>query len=441
MHQPNQIRTRTAPFLLICALSALPAVLPTTSAAAQEDVETRIESLRQQMEALRDDYEQRILRLEERIAELESAAPPPQEGDLDETARLRAAARASAEGADAAGAVARPGGRESTPGAPGRQRNLNRLNPEISATGIVSGVASDLEREEFERGEFELDLQATLDPFSSMRWTIAFSEEGEVEIEEGYLAYTALPGGLKLLAGRFRQRFGALNRQHLHALPQTAYPLALTRIFGEEGLGQTGVSASWLLPRAWATANEVTVELTDGENDFFGGESFDDLALLAHVKSFWEVSPSTYLDWGLSGMTGRTEISGNARVFGTDLTYHWQPPRRAKYREVTWRTELFLAQRDDPSGLEQETWSGYTYLEGLVARNLYAGARYDWSEDPFAPETETWAVVPYLTWWQSEWVRLRAEYEYRRDDGLDTSENRFTLQLTWAAGPHKHETY
>ena len=48
--------------------------------------------------------------------------------------------------------------------------------------------------------------------------------------------------------------------------------------------------------------------------------------------------------------------------------------------------------------------------------------------------------MPYLTWWQSEYVRLRAEVQLLEND-LGDEENRFALQLTWAAGPHKHETY
>ncbi|MDX1644051.1 MAG: hypothetical protein R3244_06815, partial [Thermoanaerobaculia bacterium] len=401
-------------------------------------VEEEVAALRRAVSEMEARYRAEIERLEERIAALESDRPSPagasagEPGASDEAARLRAAARAAAAPTEAVPPPDVAGG---------RQRNLNRLNPEISATGIFAGIASDLEREEFERGEFELDLQATLDPFSSMRWTIAFTEEGEVEIEEGYLTYSALPGGLSLTAGRFRQRFGALNRQHVHALPQTSYPLALARVFGEEGLGQTGIGASWLLPRPWASANEIVVEITDGENEFFGGESFDDFALLARLKNFWEVSSSTYVEWGLSGMDGRTESGEEARLWGSDLTLHWRPPQRAKYREITWRTEALLAERAEADGLLREAWGGYSYLEGLVARNLYVGVRYDWSEDPLDPTSEAWAVVPYVTWWQSEWVRLRGEFERRQDDALGETENRFTLQLTWAAGPHKHETY
>ena len=187
----------------------------------------------------------------------------------------------------------------------GRERNLNRLNPEISFTGNVLAVASDSGREEFSLQEFELDLQASLDPFSRTRWTIAFGEEG-VEIEEGYVSYSSLPGGLELTAGKFRQRFGTLNRQHLHALPQSTYPLALETFFGEEGLAQTGLSFAWLLPRPWATSNELSIQVTSGENEeAFGGELFEDLAVLARLQNFWQVSDATHFEWGLSGVTGK----------------------------------------------------------------------------------------------------------------------------------------
>jgi hypothetical protein len=63
------------------------------------------------------------------------------------------------------------------------------------------------------------------------------------------------------------------------------------------------------------------------------------------------------------------------------------------------------------------------------------------AEDPLDPSTSHWGIVPYLTWWQSEYVRLRAEYSYLEDDDTGDSEDRFSLQLVWSAGPHKHSTY
>jgi hypothetical protein len=423
------------PDLKLAVCAALWLIVPAAALAQEAPATDPVAALRQEIESLKQSYEARIAELERRLAELEAGRPASGETEVDdELAALRAAAQETA-------------GQEPAPEAApetstvGSERNLNRLNPEISMTGDLVGFTTDQGREDFDGREFELNVQSALDPYSLTKWTLAFSPEEGVDIEEGYVAYTGLPGGLTLTAGKFRQEFGALNRWHLHALPQLDYPLALQTYFGDEGLAQTGLSASWLLPRPWATANELTFQVTDGESDAFGGENFSNLVGLAHLKNFWEIGDATYAELGLSGIGGTNGQGGESRVWGTDFTLHWQPPQRAKYREITWRTELLRSQRDDESGELQEAWGGYSYLEGLVAQNLYAGVRYDRVEDPEDPGHVRWGVFPNLTWWQSEYVRLRGEYGFLKDGLTGDKENRFSLQLTWAAGPHKHETY
>lgn len=403
-----------------------------------------VQALRQEMEALRKEYGERLADLEARLARLEASGetPAPASED-DELAALRDAAQETAGGARVLAEEAPDVTPESleTAAAAGSERNLNRLNPEISMTGDVIGFTTDVGREDFDAREFELNVQSALDPFSMTKWTLAFSPEEGVDIEEGYVTYSNLPGGLGLTAGKFRQSFGVLNRWHLHALPQIDYPLALQTYFGDEGLAQTGIRADWLLPRPWASANEITLELTDGESDAFGGESFDNLVGLAHLKNYWDIGDSMYAELGLSGAAGGNGAGGDSRIYGGDFTFHWQPPSRAKYREITWRTEVLRSDRDDEDGIRHQAWGGYSYVEGLLTQNLYAGVRYDRVENPIDPEHVTWGVFPNLTWWQSEYVRLRGEYGFTKDDLTGDEENRFSLQITWAAGPHKHEIY
>ncbi|HVR97332.1 MAG TPA: hypothetical protein VMW27_12005 [Thermoanaerobaculia bacterium] len=427
---------------------------------AQETPDDSVTALRQEIEELKKAYEDRISTLERRLAELETqgqtpAAAPDETPEIpamtedEELAALRAAAAAAT---GETGEQTLPEGTETAAGNPpptppsrdvafGSERNLNQLNPEISMTGDVVGFATDQGREDFDGREFELNVQSALDPYSLTKWTLSFSPEEGVDIEEGYISYTGLPGGLTLTAGKFRQEFGSLNRWHLHALPQVDYPLALQTYFGDEGLAQTGLSATWLLPRPWASANELTLQLTDGESDAFGGENFSNLVGLAHLKNYWDVNDAVYAEWGLSGIAGTNGTGGDSRVWGTDFTFHWQPPARAKYREVTWRTELLRSERDDEEGTRHDAWGGYSYVEGLLLQNFYGGVRYDRVEDPLDPEHVRWGVFPNLSWWQSEYVRLRGEFGFLKDDLTGGEEKRFTLQLTWAAGPHKHETY
>ena len=409
--------------------------------------------IRAEIAALKAETDRRIADLEARLAALASAqssgepaktetseSTPAEPFENDELAALREAARqAVAASAESAQAAASTTARSAA--AVGKERNLSLLNPEISLTGIFLGTTTSGGRDEFSVEEFELDLQSALDPYSRTRVTLAVGEEG-VELEEIYVNYSGLPGGLDLYAGKFRQRFGPLNRQHLHALPQSEYPLAYQTYFGDEGLAQTGLSFNWLLPKPWASANKVTIEITDGDNEVaFGGENFEDFAILGRLENFWDVSSATYFEWGLSAIDGKTAAGAGSRVYGTDFTLGWQPPGRAKYRGVTWRTELLQAEREDEFGVTRKARGGYTYVEGLMRRNLYGGVRVDRAEDPLDPDLTTTGIVPYFTWWQSEYVRLRAEYGLFELRPSGESEDRFALQLTWAAGPHKHESY
>ena len=75
-------------------------------------------------------------------------------------------------------------------------------------------------------------------------------------------------------------------------------------------------------------------------------------------------------------------------------------------------------------------------LVGQIGPNGLAGTAPDQLQDGHS----YWGVSPYLTLWESEFVRLRGQYSYR-DDNTYGIDQRFELQLTFAAGPHKHETY
>ena len=63
--------------------------------------------------------------------------------------------------------------------------------------------------------------------------------------------------------GRFFQRFGTLNRWHIHALPFESRSLPHIAFFGQEPLGQSGVSVTWLAPFGGGSRGtyEATVEV------------------------------------------------------------------------------------------------------------------------------------------------------------------------------------
>lgn len=408
-----------------------------------------------------DTLQRELARLKARIDSLEAVLAGLTEERAqteaeDALARLRAAAAAAA-GVDTTGGVTVPQGQVGL----GRQRALQALNPEVSVTGDVFGrLDPDHAGEEaFFPREFELSLVSALDPFS--RAKVFFSvhepggelapfgpeehEHGEVEfgVEEGYLEWVSLPGGFGLTLGRFYQRLGTLNRWHSHALHFQSRSLPHLAFIGEEPLAQTGLSLYALLPIERFGTWQAWVEVTQASNDALFGESRG-MTYLGHLNAFWELASSWDLDLGVSAVTGRyedEELEYDQRLLNLEAALTWRPPGRSGYREAVLRGGVLV--RDPSNAPEAVSLSRATGIwsmaEVRVGTQWLVGARYDWVENPQEPGETAWLASPTLTWWQSEYVRIRAEYDILgRTAG---TEGQLLLQVTFAMGPHKHEKY
>lgn len=385
------------------------------------------------------------------------AADPSQERE-DELARLRAAAAAAA---------AQTPGRD-TSDTPqefvGRQRSLQALNPEISVSADLFGAIQEgsAGQANFVPREFEFAFQSALDPYSRAKIFVGietpgaeiepFAEEGEegeeeghLGVEEGYVEWVNLPGGFSAKLGQFYQSFGQLNRWHSHALPFQSRSLPHLAFIGEEPLGQTGASVHLLLPFEGAGTFETTFEVTRSSNGALFGDS-QGLSYLGHLNGFFEISDGVDLDLGVSGVFGTHETeagSYDSRLFGVEGALTWTPPGRSLYRGTVIRGGVMVRNPGETSDPQFESPASATgtwvLAETRVGRQWLVGGRFDWTENPEDAAESSWLLGPTITWWQSEWVRLRAEYAHlnRANEGSGL----FTLQVTVAMGPHKHETY
>lgn len=360
----------------------------------------------------------------------------------------------------------------------GKSRSLQILNPELSAeidafAGLVLQDGKTFEspwnyglvhEEEGVRSGFFIReaaflLQSVLDPFSSIH--INFSiEGGGIALEEAYVTYHAVGPRLQLSLGKFRQLFGVVNRWHRHALDQFDYPMMLKIPFGADGLSQTGLSVDWLMPDWWSDAQELTLQITNSSNsEFLAGDHFSVPSGLVHLKNYWDLSRNTYLELGLTGLAGSSGRSGQVDpddstlllkddslslswAAGADLTLQWEPVHQAKYRGVLWRTE-FLYAHSEKEDQVRHFMGGYSYVEAKAGASLSLGVRGDLATGMQLADEELdfhWQASPYITWWQSEFVRLRVEYNAIQMEGAPL-EHRVLLQIGCAAGPHKHERY
>ncbi|MEJ2189625.1 MAG: hypothetical protein P8Y93_09460 [Acidobacteriota bacterium] len=340
-------------------------------------------------------------------------------------------------------------------------RMQSMLNPEISVTGDIFFVGGEHEKEEMLADHFELDIQSYLDPFTRMHLVVGYhgpehessfgAEDDEEEVHsdegfgigEGYITWLQLPGHTSLTVGKKRQQFGVLNRWHRHALDQADWPWVISESFGEHGLVGTGVSMDWLMPRLWADTNELTVEIMNGNNDVaFAGSDWTKPTYLVFLKNYWDLTSDSYLEVDLTGMHGVTDNSGdlNHDFLALDFAYDWYPAGRELYHGFTARGMILRSWLDREDVGSLDSWGSYLYGQYKFASRWIGGLRWDWVEDQRVADHETWGLTPYLTFWQSEFVRLRGEFTYERDNLFGT-DRRFDLQITFAAGPHKHESY
>ena len=469
--------------LLVCPAAQAQQEVAGTQQSEEKD-EATPEEREKSAEEEREELKQKVATLEAELADL---AEKIEEDELEKiVAEAEAEARAPEE-------EEKPEDRKFLWGA----LALQKLNPELSVCGdFVAGLIIDKDanfyagaddRSMFGLREAGLHLQHVLDPYSMFKAAVHFAPEPhpDFELEEMYITWFGIVPSLSFTLGRFRQDFGVINRWHGHDLDQVEHPLAMTLVLGEHGLNQTGLAIKWFMPPLWAHANEFTVEVTNAENEtLFAGEFFSVPAVMAHLKSFYDLSESTYMELGLTGMHGTNNKRGyiendqledepwrHTLLGGVDLTVQWNPPQRARYRSFTWRTEGYLAKKetkgeesfgfldDFEKGIAERdgdrvSWGAYSYVDYQLGPRWFAGVRGDIAMPTIRVEDEiAWDVVPYITFWQSEFVYLRLEYRhgrnipYTRPDGMSEevlstrTDNRILLQVNWAAGPHKHEKY
>ncbi|MGH7529246.1 MAG: hypothetical protein ACREMN_02595, partial [Gemmatimonadales bacterium] len=155
----------------------------------------------------------------------------------------------------------------------------------------------------------------------------------------------------------------------------------------------------------------------------------------------WQLGRATFMQLGATGVYGTNpDTALQTTLGGLDFRFTWRPPARALYRDWTIRAEVYGLKKER-SGTGEWRYGGYLGTTYKLGRRWIAGARFDYVDTPEGPSAITRQIVPSLTWWQSEWVYLRAEFARRLTPAVGEGRNRLLFQAVWAIGPHKHETY
>ena len=328
----------------------------------------------------------------------------------------------------------------------GNARGANKVFTERGQSEWVGGKNKVNPSPALEMHESEVALQAILDPYARADFFISFGEHG-VDLEEGYLTFTSLPGRLSLRAGKMRAAFGKVNTLHNHVLPWVDRPLVMQNFTGgEEGINDAGFSLTRILPAPGGLFLEATGQVFRGDSDnVFHSWHPNNLSTVGHIHGYRDINESTNVDLGFSYARGAsTQTAGLFNnLYDIDTTIRWKPLRRAIYHSFTGRAE-FVWDRNDATLLtagrlltapRQTPFGYFASGEYQFARRWFAGARFDWSERALNAFEHDKGGSAVLTYWPSEFSQVRGQYRHTRyAEGLTANEVLF--QFLFSIGAH-----
>lgn len=308
----------------------------------------------------------------------------------------------------------------------------------------------------FNLQQLELSLGASVDPYFRLDGNIVFGEFG-VEIEEIYATTLALPARTQLRVGQFLTRFGRANPTHPHTWAFVDQPFLVGRVLGAEGNRGVGVEGSVLLPLPWSVEIFASETMAGGEataRSFYGANDLGvdgplDLQTTVGIEQFWALSPEWSLLWGLSwaGGPNPTGRQNRTELYGTDLFLKFRPLGPAP-TELSLQGELVHRRYQVPGDVLTDL-TAYAWATWRFHRRWSLGARYELgtptrNTDGLVvphPVDPTWLddrhrVAANLTFWPTEFSRLRLQAQHDRPEWRDEGYFAAFLAFEFSVGAH-----
>lgn len=289
------------------------------------------------------------------------------------------------------------------------------------------------------------------------------------EFEEWFGKLKSLPGGFEVRGGRYLNRFGLHNAQHLHAWDWFDNFLVSGRLMGDDGLSTVGGELSWTVPMPWTSVVSVSVGEAQREGHDHGeeeeghehaaifegeGAAFDDVVTVADWTNVWTLNDFHQFRGGVAGAWGDNGWGRLTQVYGANFQYEWRQnglePGGAYFR---WRTEVMVRSfealsgplpgesghgeshaeedhadhgdheedHDDEAGVsgDIDDWGWYTtlsYGRPLKRGVLEAALRFDWVSDrPEAGLSGRWRLSPGLSWYANDQRTAFVRVQYNHD--------------------------
>ncbi len=341
------------------------------------------------------------------------------------------------------------------------------LNPDISLVGDVRAFTHNDKIRPSENNEFNLQspdmeiiVAGYLNPYARADAVLAWEDGANAEVEELYATILrGLPLNLNLRVGKYRLEFGRINPVHPHAYSFLHQPLPHEVYFGEEGLNNMAVRASFTLPTG-PLYTEVMGAVLKGE--VLSGEEAeitDDPIALAknaaiHQDETLRIKPGFFVRAATSGAlsesaelsTGASFVTAEydrdkqlrARVVGVDAKYKWKPNRNTSLtiegEFLSSHREMFESEAVNANGV-------YGYIDYRFRQKYNAGSMFEYSQDVNDASAHVSRIAGFAGFAPIEettLIRLAGDWtEPNEGEGFWT----LTLQFVFSLGPHQPHNF
>lgn len=355
------------------------------------------------------------------------------------------------------------------------------FNPDLAVVTNYSASYSPYHRNpalnRFDVGSVELDMRAPVDPRADAVAILPVSREVEnplffnpldrgsgdidtsIDIEEAYLFLHdfGVPN-LTAQLGRYHLRFGRWNVLHEHDWPTVDNAFVVQSFLGPEALVDNGLTLSYVVPPKLVKNQyiELLAQIISGEGDSEDPVLNNNAFVRSpgvNLHALWnhDIANNWNLETGASWLHGHHNNDNDldADVVGGDVTLiHTDPTGR--FNNQLFQSEVMYGNVDngpwtlagtypDQEPGTQTAWGGYLLGQQQLTRDWYTGVRLDYTENAVNDDQQVWGLSPYISWYWSEFLRFRLEYQHK--DGDVPAEDILYFQCTWIFGAHPPHPY
>ena len=333
---------------------------------------------------------------------------------------------------------------------------------EKEISGFQIGEEGESPDKGFSLGESEINIGANVDDKFLANLTAAVvSEDGDdkIELEEAFVQTIGLPYGLTATFGRLKPVFGYLNEKHAHTDEFADRPLVY-RTFLNNAYKDDGVEVSLVLPTDFYA--EIGGGLYKGGYFPASSESSGDGAANAYIKFGGDITDNQAWLGGLSYLYAKSnkgresddiEFKGKDHLYGLSLRYTYAPSGNNKESEFALQGEYLFRNEKGQYDVENAGFVPYNnnssgwYVQGSYKflTNWKIGYRYAFMHPDEVPagladtQLDAEGHKPrmhslMLQWDNSEFSRIRLQYNYDKSNAKD--DNQIIFEYTMSFGAH-----